>query len=77
MVLGETSGLAIIGVASGLGAALLLTRFLDSMLFGLKPNDPATLVSAALLLFATALLAGFIPARCASRVQPMQALRHE
>ena len=77
MVLGETSGLAIIGVASGLGAALLLTRFLDSMLFGLKPNDPATLVSAALLLFAAALLAGFIPARRASRVQPMQALRHE
>jgi ABC-type antimicrobial peptide transport system permease subunit len=47
------------------------------MLFGLKPNDPATLVSAALLLFAAALLAGFIPARRASRVQPMQALRHE
>jgi len=77
MVLRETSWLAVIGVAIGLGAALLLTRFLASMLFGLKPNDPATLIGAAALLFAVALLAGFIPARRASRVQPMQALRHE
>jgi ABC-type antimicrobial peptide transport system permease subunit len=47
------------------------------MLFGLKPNDPATLIGSAALLFAVALLAGFVPARRASRVQPMQALRHE
>jgi len=77
MVLRETSWLAVIGVALGLGAALLLTRFLASMLFGLKPNDPATLIASAALLFAVALLAGFIPARRASRAQPMQALRHE
>jgi ABC-type antimicrobial peptide transport system permease subunit len=77
MILRETSWLAIIGVAVGLGAALLLTRFLASMLFGLKPNDPATLVGAATLLFAVPLLAGFIPARRASHVQPIQALRHE
>ncbi len=77
MVLRETSSLAVIGVALGLGAALLLTRFLASMFFGLKPNDPATLIASAALLFAVALLAGFIPARRASRVQPMQALRHE
>ncbi len=77
MVLRETSWLAVIGVALGLGCALLLTRFLASMLFRLKPNDPATLLGAAALLFAVALLAGFIPARRASRVQPMQALRHE
>jgi hypothetical protein len=77
MVLRETSWLAGIGVVAGLGMALLLTRFLGSMLFGPKPNDPTTLVSAALLLFAVALLAGFIPARRAARVQPMQALRHE
>ena len=77
MVLRETSWLAVIGVAVGLGASLLLTRFLASMLFGLKPNDPATLIGSAALLFAVALLAGFVPARRASRVQPMQALRHE
>lgn len=73
MVLRETSWLAVIGVAAGLGAALLFTRFLASMLFGLKPNDPATLGGAAALLFIIALLAGFVPACRASRVQPMQA----
>ncbi len=77
MVLGEASWLAVAGVAAGLGAALLLTRFLRTMLFGLKPNDPATLVCAGALLFAVALLAGWVPARRASKVQPMQALRHE
>ena len=77
MVLRETSWLAVIGVAVGLGAALILTRFLASMLFGLKPNDPASMVGSAALLFAVALLAGFVPARRASKVQPMQALRHE
>ena len=77
MVLGEASWLAVGGVVAGLGAALLLTRFLRTMLFGLKPNDPATLVSAGALLFAVALLAGWAPALRASKVQPMQALRHE
>jgi predicted permease len=77
MVLGEAFWLAAAGVAAGLGAALLLTRFLRTMLYGLKPNDPATLVCAAALLFAVALLAGWVPAQRASRVQPMQALRHE
>ena len=77
MILRETSWLAVIGVAVGLGTALLLTRFLESMLFALKPNDPATMIASAVLLFAVALLAGFIPARRAAQVQPMQALRHE
>jgi predicted permease len=77
MVLGEASWLAVTGVAFGLGAALLFTRFLGSMLFGLKPNDPITMVASAALLFAVALLAGFVPARRASSVQPMEALRHE
>jgi predicted permease len=77
MVLGEASWLAIAGVAVGLGAALLLTRFLKTMLFGLKPTDPLTILGAGATLFAVALLAGFIPARRASRVEPMQALRHE
>jgi predicted permease len=77
MVLRETSWLAMIGVTAGLGAALVLTRFLASMLFGLKPNDPATIIASVALLFAMALLAGFVPARRASRIQPMQALRHE
>jgi predicted permease len=77
MVLGETAWLAGIGVATGLVASLLLTQSLAAMLFGLKPTDPATLAGAAFLLFAIALLAGWGPANRASRIQPMQALRHE
>jgi len=77
MILRESSWLAIIGVAAGLGAALFLTRFLKAMLYGLQPNDPVTLIGAALLLFMVAILAGWGPAQRASRVEPMQALRHE
>jgi predicted permease len=77
MVLSESTRLALTGVVAGLGAAMLLTRFLKSMLYGLKPHDPATLVCAAVLLLGVALLAAWLPALRASRVQPMQALRHE
>jgi predicted permease len=77
MVLRETSWLAVIGIGTGIGAALMLTQFLRTMLFGLKPTDPFTLTGAALLLFAIAMVAGWIPARRASLIQPMQALRHE
>ena len=77
MILSEASWLAAIGVAIGLASALGLTRFLASLLYGLKPSDPVTLVAAALLLIATALAAGWLPAWRASRVQPMEALRHE
>ena len=77
MVLRETAWLAAIGVGLGLVTALLLTRFLASMLFGLKPTDPITLTGAALLLFVIAMMAGWGPANRASLIQPMQALRHE
>ena len=77
MVLGEASWLAVFGIAIGLGCALWVTRFLSSLLYGLKPSDPGTLIVAALLLLATALAAGWTPAWRASRVQPMEALRHE
>jgi ABC-type antimicrobial peptide transport system permease subunit len=77
MIVSETARLAAAGIGAGLLAALLLSRFLSSMLFGLKPNDPLTLTAAALLLFAIALLAGWGPARKASCIQPVQALRHE
>jgi predicted permease len=77
MVLRETAWLAAIGVGAGLGAALLLTQFVRSMLYGLKPTDSPTLAGAALLLFAIAMLAGWGPANRASLIQPVQALRHE
>ncbi len=77
MVLGEASWLAVFGIAIGLGCALWFTRFLDTLLYGLKPSDPGTLIFAAVFLLGTALAAGFAPAWRASRVQPMEALRHE
>jgi predicted permease len=77
MVLGEATGLAFAGVGGGLCAALLLTRFLRSLLFGLKPADALTLAGAGLLLSVVAILASWTPARRASRIQPVQALRHE
>ena len=77
MVLGEASWLAVCGIAIGLGCALWVTRLLSSLLYGLKPSDPGTLIVAALLLLAAALAAGWTPAWRASRVQPMEALRHE
>jgi predicted permease len=77
MILSEALVLTSIGVGAGLATALLLTRAVRSMLFGLKPNDPLTLVIAGMLLLAVALLASFIPARAAARVNPIQALRHE
>jgi ABC-type antimicrobial peptide transport system permease subunit len=53
------------------------THVLESHLYGLAPNDPGTMVAAALLMLAVATLAGLLPARTASRVDPLVALRHE
>jgi len=77
MILREASWLAVFGIVAGAGCALGVARFLASLLYGLKPNDPWTLAGAAVLLLATALAAGWAPAWRASRVQPMKALRHE
>jgi predicted permease len=77
MILGEAIGLALAGVGGGLCTALLVTRLLNSMLFGLKPTDLPTLVSAGLLLSIVAILASLGPALRASSIQPVQALRHE
>jgi len=77
LVLLETLGWVALGVALGLGAALATTRWLESLLFGLKPHDPLTIGSAALVLLAVATVAGYLPARRASRVDPLVALRHE
>jgi ABC-type antimicrobial peptide transport system permease subunit len=77
MILRESLWLTLAGVAVGLAAAGGLAKFAESMLFGLKPRDPLTFAGAAVLLLAVALAAGFTPARRASTVDPMQALRHE
>jgi ABC-type antimicrobial peptide transport system permease subunit len=66
-----------IGIITGLVAASAVTRTAESLLYGLQPNDPLTLVLATMTLLAVAVLAGYLPARRASKVDPMIALRHE
>src|SRR5438105_2441337 len=77
LILGQGTKLALIGVATGIAAALGLSHFLSSLLFGVKPTDPATFAAIAVLLTFVALAASYIPARRATRVDPMVALRHE
>jgi putative ABC transport system permease protein len=77
MVLGSGAKMALIGVAIGVAIALALTRWMSSLLFGVTAHDPLTFALVALLLFAVALAACWIPARRATRVDPMVALRYE
>jgi putative ABC transport system permease protein len=77
MVLGSGARMALIGVAIGVVVALALTRWMSSLLFGVSAHDPLTFALVALLLFAVALIACWIPARRATRVDPMVALRYE
>jgi ABC-type antimicrobial peptide transport system permease subunit len=66
-----------VGLVFGLMASLAATKTTSTLLFGLKPNDPLTIALATLLLITVAALAGYLPARRASRVDPMTALRDE
>jgi putative ABC transport system permease protein len=77
MVLGQALLLAGTGVAMGLLGAVGLSRAMAGLLFQLSPTDPATLVTVALVLTAVALLASYLPARRATRVDPVVALRSE
>ncbi len=77
LILREALALVCGGVIVGLVAASFVTKLADKLLFDLKPTDPLTLVSATLLLIVTAVLAGYLPARRATRVDPLVALRDE
>jgi ABC-type antimicrobial peptide transport system permease subunit len=77
LVLREVLMLAGIGVAVSVPAALTASKLVESFLFGMKRNDPWALTTAVATLFAAALVAGYLPARRASSIDPMVALRNE
>jgi predicted permease len=77
MILRQVLVLALIGLAIGIPAALGTSKLVASFLFGMKPNDPLALTAAVVILLGAAVLAGYAPARRASRIDPMVALRHE
>ncbi len=77
MVIWRGLRLTLVGVALGLAAALALTRVMKNLLFEVSPTDPTTFAMIALLLVSVALIASYLPARRATKVDPLQALRHE
>jgi predicted permease len=77
MVLGQSLGLVLAGVVLGLAGGILLTRFMAGLLFHVRASDPATFAAVALMLLAAGLVAALVPARRATLIQPIEALRQE
>jgi putative ABC transport system permease protein len=77
LVLSSAVGMTVVGVLAGTGASLALTRLLASMLYTTSSTEPRVFIGAALLLSATALVAAWLPARRAARMDPVRALRAE
>jgi putative ABC transport system permease protein len=77
LILGQGTKLAVFGVGIGFAAALLLTRFMASLLYGVSATDPLTFGMVAIILLSVAMSACYIPASRATRVDPMVALRHD
>ena len=76
-ILREALTLATIGIVIGLPVALALVRLIRFFIYGVQPYDPLTLTSAAVLMITVAVLAAWIPARRAAKIDPMEALRYE
>jgi ABC-type antimicrobial peptide transport system permease subunit len=77
LVVGQGMAVALVGAGVGLVLAFLLTRLMAGLLYGVGPTDPATYAGVAGLLLAAALLASYLPARRAARIEPTKALRAE
>jgi putative ABC transport system permease protein len=77
MIVGDGMRIALIGVGIGVVAALGLTRLITKIIFGVGANDPLTFIGVAVLLSGVALVACYVPARRAMRVDPIIALRYE
>jgi predicted lysophospholipase L1 biosynthesis ABC-type transport system permease subunit len=77
LVLKDVGILLVIGIGAGLAGSLALSRLIRSLLYGVRPNDPRQLAAAAVILVACALVAAYIPARRAARLDPLAALREE
>jgi putative ABC transport system permease protein len=77
LVLSQGLGMSLLGIAIGIAGAIAATRLMSTLLFGVKPLDPAAFTASAAVLLAVALAACWFPARRASRIDPLVALRYE